>query len=117
MTHPFDEMAVEAAARGAWNADYPLAPSAEKAVWEKTSEQWKLFLPDKNICDEEDEAHTGSSLQNCTGREHYFKLANAALSAAFKSARDRGMAVDFPESTTAWRVPVTIIRHKENEHD
>ena len=91
MNHPFDEIAVEAA---------------------RAALRWRgLRLPKGDI--------------------------NAALSAAFKSARDRGVARDGfayrhamattpgswgaytggpPNGSNIEDFPVTIIRHKENEH-
>ena len=93
MTHPFDEIAVEAAA------------SVEYAAWRENSMQFRSDpnpLPTWGECDP-------------NLKQLFLTRATAAISAAFQSARDRGVAVDFPESTTAWHVPVTIIRHKENE--
>ena len=119
MTHPLDEIAVEAAARAIWesemgNSIMSIAEKFRGPIWNGTKENCEIWLSDKDAkfgAEDTDAEYTRR------GRNTYRIMACAALSAAFKSARDRGMAVDFPESTTAWRVPVTIIRHKENEHD
>ena len=98
MTHPFDEIAVEAAAKAIYFEQHTIMHDHEK-----------LWL----------EAKKNPVWRDC---------ANVALSAALKSARDRGMAEiceDFMFSddeephnfgNDEYYMPtVTIIRHKENE--
>ena len=93
MTHPFDEIAVEAAA---------------KAI--------------RSDCFDPENIKFFEDLWCKTEREKAFAGANAALSAAFQSARERGMAIEAfgsaPEdggySAATWATalePVTIIRH------
>ena len=101
MTHPFDEIAVEAGA---------------KAAWEEEAQPRPMRLPLwSDISDKE--------------RETWRGISHATLSAAFKSARDRGMAMDDRAHENCFSkqwinighcedestFPVTIIRHKENE--
>ena len=104
MTHPFDEIAVDAAEK------------ARAAAWEKYP-----ILRDGGV-----------------SRKHVpIEAMSAALSAAFKSARERGVAREglgyrnlghrdrevwtaqtwAPEASGSPSFPVTIIRHRENEHE
>ena len=106
MTHPFDEIAVEAGA---------------KAAWEEEAQPRPMRLPMwSDISDKEHETWRG--------------ISHATLSAAFQSARERGMARDgtslksgweggiflvmepIPEGAKVETVAVTCFRHKENEH-
>ena len=83
MTHPFDEIAVEAAAKAYETMERRIFNGLEKGNIE-------------------------------------LEPIHAALSAAFKSALIRGMVfLDnewWPGKTPDYIGPVTIIRHKENEH-
>ena len=102
MTHPFDEIAVEASAKAAWNEESIRAAGKPRSVlWSDISVQ---------------------------EQQKWLDISRAALSAAFKSARDRGMVEEgnlqsgmdyliYNEPLEGTTYPVTIIHHKENEHE
>ena len=100
--HPFDEESVEAGAIAAWNEESIRAAGKPRSVlWSDISVQ---------------------------EQQKWFGISGAALSAAFKSARERGMATQGKHmalsesgagnmdlgSAEFWRgdFPFTIIRHK-----
>lgn len=91
--HPFDNVAVEAAARAIFTASIYQGYDKEAVQ----AEWWRM----KSIME---------------------AYASAALTAAFKSMKDRGMTIyaqDFvllDELSPPMKGPVTIIRHKENKN-